>query len=278
MRIKARNFDLKRTVEGGQIFNYAVEDGHYYIIHSNSVIKISQPSPQIIEFETYPNRGSADLVKSLLNYNADYLSIVKKYIKNRKIRFSYEKYSGVKICQLEPWECLIGFICSQMNNIKRIRKMVIFLSEKFGDEVEYDGKKFHLFPSAGQLANADPHKLASCNLGYREKYLIDAAKAVSNGFDFQKLRKMDYAHAKRGLMMLPGIGEKVADCVLLFSLGFTEAFPVDVWIKRIMQKMYFKGRNVPENKIAQFARKTFGKDAAVVHEFLFANREELAGK
>ncbi len=273
MRAIVKNFDLKNTVEGGQIFNYSIEDGAYWIIHDRSVIKISQMENCIIEFETYPIKNSLMTVESLLNYDADYHQAIRKYFHNRKILSSYEKYSGVKICQLEPWECLVGFICSQMNNLPRIRKMVRCLSLNFGDEVEHGGKRFHLFPSPSQLANADADKLASCKLGYRERYLISAAKAISEGFDLKDVGKMDYIRAKKALMLLQGVGEKVADCVLLFSYGFTEAFPVDVWIKRIMQKLYFRKKNIPERKIAKFARKKFGKDAAIVHEFLFANRK-----
>ena len=162
-----------------------------------------------------------------------------------------------------------------MNNMARIRKMVLCLSLKFGKEVKFDGKKFHLFPEPKALALATADQLKACGLGYREYYIISAARAVNAGFDFSKLKRMDYLHAKRGLMMLPGIGEKVADCVLLFSLGFTQAFPVDVWIKRVMENLYFNGKKVPESKIGEFARKKFGKDAAIVHEFLFANRENL---
>ncbi|MFH1257338.1 MAG: DNA glycosylase [Candidatus Micrarchaeota archaeon] len=275
MIVKTPNFELRDTVEGGQIFNYEKADGWYFIIHSRSVIKIRQTGDGLEVF-TFPNKNNARLARDLLNFYADYLPAVKKYFSDKRILRSYEKYSGVKICQLDPWECTIGFICSQMNNMPRIRKMVRLLSQNLGDEVEYDGRKFHLFPTPKQLADAEPEILAKCGLGYREYYLVQAAKAVSRGYDFGKLREFDYVHAKKALLMLPGIGEKVADCILLFSLGFTEAFPVDVWIKRIMEKLYFKGKVTPEKKIANFARKKFGKDAAIVHEFLFANRAAFA--
>ncbi|MBI5224460.1 hypothetical protein HY989_01165 [Candidatus Micrarchaeota archaeon] len=274
MKIKVKNFNLKETVEGGQIFNYLVADGWHYIIHSKSVIKIRQIG-KTIEFETHPKKNNAKLVGELLNFDANYLPTIGKYFKNRKILSSYEKYSGIKIARLAPWECLIGFICSQMNNMARIRKMVLCLSLKFGKEVKFDGKKFHLFPEPRALALATPNQLKACGLGYREYYIVSAARAVSAGFDFSKLEGMDYLHAKRALMMLPGIGEKVADCALLFSLGHTEAFPVDVWIKRVMENIYFDGKKIPEARIGEFARRKFGKDAAIVHEFLFANRENL---
>lgn len=277
MRIKVKNFDLKGTVEGGQIFNYVLEGGYYYIIHRKSIIKIRQPSPQSLEFFTFPKSGNMGLVKSLINYDKDYGQVVQKYFLDKRILTSYRKFSGVKIVSLEPWECLLGFLCSQMNNIPRIRKMVLSLSREFGKPMLVDGKTFYLFPSPSSLANADFTRYASCKLGYRAHYIRHAAIAVNSGFDLASLRSLPYYDAKRGLTMLFGIGGKVADCVLLFSLGFTEAFPVDVWIKKIMEKLYFGGKRVPEKKIGEFGRKKFGKDAAVVHEFLFANRKELTG-
>ena len=263
-------------MEGGQIFNYIIKGGYYYLVHKDSIIKIRQPAPAQVEFATFPKANDAALVKSLLNYDADYMPAVKKYFSDARIGNSYKKYSGVKIVSLEPWECLLGFLCSQMNNLPRIRKMVLSLSRQFGKRVTFDGKDFYLFPKAKRLALAQPGEYEICRLGYRQHYIIHAARAVEGGFRLDKLRSLPYPDAKRALMMLFGIGEKVADCVLLFSLGFTQAFPVDVWIKRIMQNLYFGGGNVPESKISKFARARFGKDAAIVHEFLFSNRRALA--
>ncbi|MEK6954101.1 MAG: DNA glycosylase [Candidatus Micrarchaeota archaeon] len=278
MLVKVSNFDLKNTVEGGQIFNYYFEGGHYYIVHSGSIIKIRQNSPSQIEFYTFPNANGAALVKSLLNYGSDYMPVVKKYFSDKRILSSYRKYSGVKIVSLEPWECLLGFLCSQMNNIPRIRGMVLSLSRKFGKKAKFDGKTFYLFPTPKRLVRAPLADYESCKLGYRTKYIRHAAIAVNGGFKLNSLRTLPYSDAKRGLKMLFGIGEKVADCILLFSLGFTEAFPVDVWIKRIMENLYFKGKKTPEKKISEFAQMKFGKDAAIVHEFLFSNRKILGAQ
>jgi N-glycosylase/DNA lyase len=275
MKIKVQNFDLKNTVEGGQIFNYSHDGNFYFIVHSGNVIKIRQPKKNELEFFTYPQKNGEKFVKNLFNFNDEYLPVIRKYFKNKRILSSYENFSGVRITQLDPWECLIGFICSQMNNIPRIRQMVRCICKKTGKKIIVDGKEYYLFPKPSDLAKLPDTSLDECKLGYRKYYIIAAARAINSGFALDSLRKMDYSHAKKGLMVLPGIGEKVADCILVFSLGFQDGFPVDIWIKRIMQKLYFGSRDVPEKKIAEFARKKFGKDAAVVHEFLFANRKSL---
>ncbi len=274
MRVKVNDFDLQKTIQAGQIFNYFSENGYYYLIHRNSVIKIRQIDARELEFFSYPKKNDLKSLRRLFDLDADYSKIMKRYFYNKKIERSYGKYSGVRIMKLDPWECLVGFICSQMNNIPRIRKMVSCICRKFGKRVRFDGKDFYLFPSAEKIASLSERDLSECKMGYRATYLLHAGKAVSAGFDLNKLKSLEYAEAKRGLMMLLGIGEKVADCVLLFSLGFTEAFPVDVWIKRIMEKIYFKGK-ISEKKIADFARKKFKRDAGIVHEFLYANRSEF---
>lgn len=283
----ANDFSLKATVESGQVFRYRNgSDGFYYVVVGGSIIKARQLGSRV-EYECSSN-SSFD-VKKFLGLSHSYSKILQSISKDKKIAVAIKKHYGLRILQQEPWECTASFICSAFSNIPRIRQCIEKVASAFGDRIEFDGFQTFSFPQPQQIN--DFSKLKKCGLGYRAKYLFDSAKMFgsSDEYSLRQIRKLNYAAAKEKLMELPGVGEKVADCILLFSYGFYEAFPVDVWVHRAMTgsygreiKSFAAGKKPSEKVVAEFARSYFGEYAGYAQQFLFHNartfKKALANK
>ncbi|MFH0897446.1 MAG: hypothetical protein V1850_05310, partial [Candidatus Bathyarchaeota archaeon] len=193
-----------------------------------------------------------------------------------------ESLYGLRITRQDPWECIVSYICATFSNISRIKGMILNLSRKFGREIAYDGLTFYTFPSRESLVKATLSDLSNCGLGYRAKYVQSASEIIKNlKLNIEDLKRLTYSEAKRELLMLPGIGPKVADCILLFSLDRLEAFPVDVWIRKILSKHYSQhfadSRPLTREglttgryeQISAFGRAYFGEYAGYAQEYLF---------
>ena len=175
--------------------------------------------------------------------------------------------SGIAVMRQDPWECLVSYVISAFNNIPKIRMTVDCLSRRFGEPL---GGGRYAFPSVERLADARLSALRACILGYRAAYVRAASRAVAGGdLDLDRLGALPYETARDALLALPGVGEKVADCVLLFALGHGEAFPVDVWIHRAVQEAYFRGRGSSARAIRDWARERFGRVAGYANQHLF---------
>ena len=171
-------------------------------------------------------------------------------------------------CGMEKFETIIAFIISANNNEKRIRKIVENICEKCGDALKYNDRVFHAFPTPQQLAEMGEEALREIGAGYRAEYIADTAKLIAEGFDIQAIYEMDYHTAKQELCKLKGIGPKVADCILLFAYKKKNAFPLDVWMKRVLEELY--GVNVKNYRQAEeFAERTFGGYAGIAQQYLF---------
>ena len=175
---------------------------------------------------------------------------------------------GIAILAQDPWEVLISFIISANNNIPKITQSIERLARAFGEPLR-DGMQ--TFPAPARLAAARPRTLAACLLGYRAPYVRAAARMVADGhLDLDALRRLPFDAARERLLEVPGVGEKVADCILLFGLGQTAAFPVDVWVTRAVERLYFRGRPRTPKQIQAFARARFGPLAGYAQQHLFA--------
>ena len=175
---------------------------------------------------------------------------------------------GIAILAQDPWEVLISFIISANNNIPKITQSIERLARAFGEPLR-DG--MHAFPAPARLAAARPRTLAACLLGYRAPYVRAAARMVADGdLDLDHLRRLPFEAVRERLLEVPGVGEKVADCILLFGLDRTAAFPVDVWVTRAVERLYFRGRPLTPKQIQAFARARFGPLAGYAQQHLFA--------
>lgn len=183
--------------------------------------------------------------------------------KDENLRLGTEYGHGIRILRQDIWETTVSFIISANNNIPRIKRIIETLSREFGKRID---DEHYSFPTAARLAELDVSELACLKAGYRDKYIMDAAEKVAGGeVDIDALPEMTTDDAKRELMKIKGIGGKVADCILLFSMSRYEVFPKDVWIKWVISELY----GVPENAIDAFVSEKFGGLAGYAQQYLY---------
>lgn len=270
IRINKNEFDLGHTLGCGQVFRYDFYGGWYYIIIRDNVIKIKQDNNKLIFVGNDNNdkKINKNFIKNYFRLNDNYKKIIKNINKDKIINKAIKKYYGLRLVRQDPWECLISYVCSSITKIPIIKKNLDELSKCFGKKIIFDNKVFYSFPNINSVD--DKNKIRKCGVGFRCDYLYKINNIIGKNKNyFNKIKKMNYEDAKKELLKLPGVGEKVADCVLLFSLDFLEAFPVDTWVRRFMIKNYFNNKKVGDNKIREFARNYFGEYAGYAQEFLF---------
>ena|SRR3989338_4909775 len=272
-RLEAHDFNLQHSLECGQAFRWEKHNGFYYGLIKNIPLKIKQEGTALL-YASHENKLKEAHIKNYFALDLNLNEILQGISKDSNIARAIKKYKGLRILRQNPRETLASYIIATFSNIPRIKKCINALSQKFGNEIEFDGMQFFTFPTIDALANCRERHLQLCSLGYRSAYLLKTAKMLQKkiekeNFNLNDLRKMNYADAKSALLKFPGVGEKVADCALLFSLGFMQAFPVDVWIKRTMQEMYFSNKPTSNKKIIEFAHGHFGKYAGYAQEYLF---------
>jgi N-glycosylase/DNA lyase len=260
-KMKVKDFNLEYTLECGQIFRINKENNWYYINALDKYFKICQDGNQI-EFHGVDK----EFIIHFFSLNENLSKILKEIDRDKYIKKSIDKYRGLRLIKQDPWECLISFICSSASNIPRIKSNIKALSERFGKEVSLDGVCNYAFPMPGNINNYN--EILNAKTGFRATYIFAANNTV-NIKNLTSLRTLTYKNAKNELKKFNGVGDKVADCVLLFSLGFRQAFPVDTWIKKTMQLLYFDNRTISNEKIREFGLEYFGAYAGYAQQYLF---------
>ncbi len=273
-------FDLDFSLCCGQVFRWRKIGSWWYGISGENVFKIRQCGAEL-EFEGVDD----EFVTRYFGLNDDLEEISRCISKDDYIREALRRFEGLRIVRQEPWECLISFICATYKSIAAIELMLRKLSVRFGQKKVFDGLDFYTFPTVDALACASERGLLECGLGYRAKYVQETARKIhENEIKLETLKTLPYLDARKRLVEFPGVGLKVADCVLLFSLEKTEAFPVDVWVKRAILNHYAK--QLPEGlaqklsthdslsngeygKLGDFGRGYFGKYAGYAQEYLY---------
>jgi len=195
-----------------------------------------------------------------------------RFPKDRALQGAVKACPGLRLLRQEPWECLASFILSSTKQIVQIRQIVDTLCERYGEPVPVPTgvEPWNAFPTARSLAKRTEGQLRSCKAGFRAPYLLRSARLVAAGKpDLGRLSSRPLEEAREALMELPGVGRKIADCVLLFSLGFRQVFPVDTWILRALRGLYFPGRNPSPDELRRFADSHFGPEAGFAQQFLF---------
>jgi N-glycosylase/DNA lyase len=273
-------FNLDVTLCCGQVFRWTKKGDWWYGVVRNQAFKIRQVNAEL-EFANADEK----FVENYFGLDDDLQEIRAKIGRDKHIRKALREFWGLRVVRQDPWECLISYVCATYKSIAAIKNMLFKLSKKFGEKVSFDGCDFYTFPTPEKLAKTTESDLMECGLGYRAKYVLETSrKIVDNDFDLEGLRKMPYQQAKKELVSFPGVGLKVADCTLLFSLGKREAFPVDIWVKRAILKHY--ATNFPEafiekisshdslsngeyEKLNEFGRTYFGEYAGYAQEYLY---------
>ncbi len=268
-------FQLDRTVSCGQAFRWRQHDGFWYAPVGDKVWKIRQEGDTL----WYEGPTEDELVRYFgLDVPLD--RILNEIDTDPLIHAAIEQCRGLRIIRQDPWECLVSYICATCANIPGIMLRIENLSMKYGRNLELDGQVFHTFPDADILYKEDICAVRACKVGYRDAYICKAANMAANDPHWaEEIRTLPYPQAKKKLMTFPGVGPKVADCVLLFAFEKYEAFPVDVWIERILRTKYLgESRKLSYKEAGEFARNHFGQYAGYAQEYLFGIREEISKK
>ena len=258
MLIKNNDFNLTHTFECGQCFRWnADENGVYTGVIYDKVVKIWQSEEGI-----FTDCDDTALLHDYFDLNRNYKAVKDKLsyddILKKAVAYGY----GIRILKQQPWETLISFIISANNNIPRIKKIIESLCENFGDKI---GEHYTL-PTADKLCGLAPSDLAVIRSGYRADYIINAAQMVSCGtVDLDAVHNMPSAEGRSCLKQIKGVGDKVADCVLLFAYNKHDVFPKDVWIKRILNNLYA----VQESEFDAFTKEKFGDLGGFAQQYLF---------
>jgi N-glycosylase/DNA lyase len=283
MRIKlnpTNPFNLEVTLCCGQAFRWDKYDEWWYGVVGDRAFKIRQAGDGL-EFEN----TDAEFVKYYFGLHDDLAMILLRISRDDHIKQAVQMFRGLRILRQNPWECLISYICATYKNVAAIKQMLSKLSHEFGNNVRFDNMEFYTFPTPEKLAAASKTQLLKCSLGYRADYVRETARTVCGSkLNIEHLQKTSYEKARAQLLNFRGVGSKVADCILLFSLGKLEAFPIDIWIKRTILKHY--GDHFPSEfinrikerdtltrsqyeRLSSFGRSYFGKYAGYAQEYLY---------
>ncbi len=276
-----KDFDIEEVLECGQCFHFTkLNDKHYELLSFGRYLEVFQKDDMLILYNT-SMEDYEDVWRAYFDIQRDYAKIKSDILKlDDRLQEAIIAKPGVRILRQDFFETLISFIISQNKQIPHIKQIVHTISFKYGSEIELcNGRKVHAFPTVEQLSLVSEEELRECKVGFRAPYIKCAVDMVASGEITEEiLLNMNVTEAREKLMTIKGVGEKVANCVLLFGLGFTDTFPVDVWMKRIMEYMYF---DKPQDKkiIEAFAMEKYGDLAGYAQQYLFFyGRENGLGK
>jgi len=263
-----KDFEPKHTFECGQCFrwNRQLDDSYTGAVRGH-VFNISKENGSIIVKSDMPD--PEEILLDYLDLQTDYSTIKGELSKDPIMSKAIDYGYGIRILKQEHWECLASFIISANNRIPMIMRSVENIARDFGKPIEFNGSTYFSFPPPEVIVDVNEDRLTLCGVGFRCKYIKHAARMVASGeVDLNALENMDSGSARGELMKIPGVGPKIADCVLLYSYGKSDVFPTDVWIKRVIEVLYF-GREAKLPEIQEFARRKFGSLAGAAQQYLF---------
>jgi N-glycosylase/DNA lyase len=291
-------FSLEYTLESGQLFRWERRGEWWYGVAGQWGLKVKQEG-EVLRCSSSSDLADSGFVTRYFRLDEDLNHVLATISKDRVITSAVQKFYGLRLVRQDTWECLASFVLATNANIPRIRKMVAAVCERYGKVSEFEGEPIHEFPSPEVLAGSSAADLRRCGLGYRAPFLKKVAASVAQGrIDFARIVSLGYEEARKELLselsgekLLLGVGPKVADCVLLFSCGKDEAFPIDVWIARALVRSYprllgpsTRSRLIRDDKlrlsqrdyerISGAARRRFGKYAGYAQQYLYMAARE----
>ncbi|HII04804.1 MAG TPA: DNA repair protein [Nitrosopumilus sp.] len=272
------SIDIDNSINSGQVFLWEKCGSDWYGINGQDILKINKNA----------------VIKSIQNSKTDFFrkkdnmqEIIKSISKDKTVKEAIKQYEGLRIFKQDPFQCMISFIVSSNSNIQKIKNSLEKITKKFGVKVEIENKEFFLFPKPEKLANASIEEIKKCGVGYRAPFIKQAAEMIfSKKIDLEYLEKLDYKEAKKNICLIPGVGNKVADCILLFSLNKLEAFPLDTWMIKILEKYYSNEFKIETKTITQKQYEIlhekivnyFGPYCGYAQQFLFKMERENYNK
>jgi N-glycosylase/DNA lyase len=270
--LPVRDYDLAATLDSGQVFRWRQNENSWEGVLGKNFLRLTQKENGI-HAESLSPVADLDFLREFLQTEVGLKKILVTFPDDEPMRAAIAACRGLRLLRQEPWECLASFILSSTKQIVQIRQIVGLLCERFGEPCKGEpstGTPQFSFPTAARLAACTEAELRGCKMGFRAPSLLDAARRIAGGeLNLGKIRALDYAAAREELMKLRGVGGKIADCVLLFAYGFDSAFPVDVWIERALQELYFPRRRASEKRLRKFAATHFGPHAGYAQQYLF---------
>ena len=237
------SIDVDNSINSSQVFLWEKHGSDWYGVDGQDILKINKNG----------------VIKSIRNLKTDFFrkndnmqEIIKSISKDKTVKEAVKEYEGLRLFRQDPFQCLISFIISSNSNIQKIKNSLEKITKKFGKKVKIQNKEFFLFPEPEKMAKATIDEIKSCGVGYRAPFIKEAAKMVIlKKIDFEYLKKCDYHEAKKNICLVPGIGNKVADCIMLFSLNKLESFPLDTWMIKILEKYYSKEFKIETKTVTQ---------------------------
>lgn len=289
--LPVRDYNLAATLESGQVFRWQPIGNSWHGVVGRHVLKLTQTAIGI-HAETAVPVEEWDWLRHFLQTDIDLAAVLKAFPDDEPMRKAIAACHGLRLLRQDPWECLASFILSSTKQIVQIRQIVGHLCESFGEplaphrstghhpgssESEIGNEpgrcpalRYFAFPSPQRIASTTEAELRACKMGFRAPSLLAAARQIADGhFHLESIHGLGYAGARAELMKLRGVGGKIADCVLLFAYGFDGAFPVDVWVERALQELYFPRRRAGEKRLQKFAATHFGPHAGYAQQYLF---------
>lgn len=257
------NFSLSQCLDCGQAFRWQQHGKGYFGVALGHAVYAEQ-NGDTLTIDGVDNKSVPAFIR-YFDLQRDYAALQKRYSSDPYLKEGISYASGLRVLAQPPFETLISFIISANNNIARIKRIIEALCTRFGEPLR-DG--VYNFPIPEALAQASENSLIECGTGYRAAYIRGAAQMINDGFDLDRIGKLQYEAARQALTALPGVGLKVADCVALYGFSFLQAFPFDVWMKRVLCVIYgYNGKT--DAQMRSFVDNTFGEYAGIAQQFLF---------
>jgi N-glycosylase/DNA lyase len=270
--LPVNDYDLAATLNSGQVFGWEENADGWSGVEQGRWVELRAKTDGIV-VRTTVSPGDGNWLKCFLQSEVRLAAILETFPPDDEfLQRAVLRCRGLRLLRQDPWECLASFILSSTKQIVQIRQIVRELRQRFGDRVATPTgtPAAFAFPQPEQLAVLSEADLRQCKMGFRAPYLRAAAQRVAAGeIDLTAIGRMELSAARAELLRFAGVGEKIADCVLLFAYGFPTAFPVDVWVHRVLTKYYFRGRKVSAERLRKFVRQHFGPHAGYAQQYLF---------
>ena len=266
-----RDYDLDATLSSGQAFRWGKYGGDWIGVIDNNWVRLTLQGDHLLASTTSPVEDW-NWLRNYLQMDVKLNNILRTFPEDTPMSYSIQYCRGLRLLRQDPWETLASFILSSTKQITQIRQIVSMLCERFGDPllVPQGHEAASTFPRASRLANLSEKDLRDCKMGFRAPYLLHAAKAVDEArLSLDSLHGIKLDEARSKLKELNGVGPKIADCVLLFAYDFPTAFPVDVWVMKALQELYFPKRKPNRVKLDHFIKNYFGPNSGYAQQYLF---------
>ncbi len=262
----ARDFNLEQTLDCGQVFHWRRDGAGWVGMIGDHALRVEQRGEELLV-----PAGMEALAGNYFALDHPLAEMCATFPDDPAMRAAREFCRGLRIVRQPPWECLATFITSSMKQVAHIAQISHTLRRRYGRRVEWEGGELFAYPAPEVIAGLSEAELRTCALGYRAKNLLGAARMIAEGaVDLAAIARMDDAAARAELCRLPGVGVKVANCALLFGFERVGAFPIDVWIERVLREIYFpKKRKVTERRLREFSAGYFGPFGGYAQQYLF---------